>query len=204
MSDSTTNPTGHSTSDVDGGHPVTPAAAPLSADLPHRPADDSEEVYFEGSPLIRGAVNDALAWELLGLALVLLPALLTHLFPRHLPNTVTAALALIGLIILCFPALRALTFRYRVTNYRIDNERGLFTKDIDTLELWHVEDIHYHQTVRDRLLGIGTITVLSHDITTPHLVMRSLPNSRHLFDQLKQRVIAVKRQRGVLKVDTGT
>ena len=91
-----------------------------------------------------------------------------------------------------------------MTNYRIDYERGLIGKDIDTLELWHVEDIQFHQTFLDRLLAMGTITVISHDLTTPRLIMHSLPNSRHLFDQLKQRIIAVKRQRGVLKMDTGS
>ncbi|HZK79863.1 MAG TPA: PH domain-containing protein, partial [Humisphaera sp.] len=110
----------------------------------------------------------------------------------------------IGLLLVCIPPLRAKTIRYRVTNYRIDYERGLIGKDIDTLELWHVEDIQFHQTYRDRFLAMGTIVVISHDLTTPRLVMHSLPNSRHLFDQLKQRIIAVKRQRGVLKMDTGS
>ena len=30
---------------------------PISAAQPHRPADDTEQVYFEGSPVIRGAVK---------------------------------------------------------------------------------------------------------------------------------------------------
>ena len=32
----------------------------------------------------------------------------------------------------------------------------------------------------------------------------SLPNPRPLFETLKQRIIAVKRQRGVVKMDIGT
>ena len=53
------------------------------------------------------------------------------------------------------------------------------------------------------MLGVGTITVISHDDTTPRLQLKSLPKARPLFDQLKQRVIAVKRQRGVIKMDVG-
>jgi hypothetical protein len=45
--------------------------------------------------------------------------------------------------------------------------------------------------------------VISHDKTMPRLVLASLPNPRHLYEQLKQRVIAVKRQRGVIKMDPG-
>ena len=33
--------------------------------------------------------------------------------------------------------------------------------------------------------------------------MHSIPHSRPLFEQLKQRIIAVKRQRGVIKMDSG-
>jgi hypothetical protein len=56
----------------------------------------------------------------------------------------------------------------------------------------------------DRLMGVGTITVISHDDTTPQLIMHGLPNARPLFQTLEQRIIAVKRQRGVMKVDSGT
>jgi hypothetical protein len=94
--------------------------------------------------------------------------------------------------------------RYRITNYRIDFERGWLGKTIDTLELWHVEDIRYHQTFLDRLLNVGTITVVSHDESLPRLELKGLPNPRPLFETLKQRVIAVKRQRGVIKMDTGS
>jgi len=45
---------------------------------------------------------------------------------------------------------------------------------------------------------------MSHDDTMPDLHMHGIPDARKIFEELKQRVIAVKRQTGVLKVDTGT
>ncbi len=60
-----------------------------------------------------------------------------------------------------------------------------------------------HQTLLDRILGVGTIIVMSHDDTTPQLDLHGLPNPMDLFNTLKQRVIAVKRQRGVVKMDSG-
>lgn len=190
--------------DFDSHPTATEPVSPLSANLPHRPADDSEEVYFEGSPLIRGAIGKGLLWELAGLLLIIAPLLVHFGLNRHVPAGVIAGFVVVGLVLVCIPPVRAMTIRYRITNYRIDYERGLLSKDIDTLELWHVEDINFHQTLSDRLLGLGNITVLSHDETTPTLLLHSLPHSRHLFEQLKQRIIAVKRQRGVVKMDTGT
>ena len=78
-----------------------------------------------------------------------------------------------------------------------------FAKDIDTLELWHVEDLHFHQSLLDRILDVGSICVTSHDQNMPELTIRGIPNPRPLFETLKQRVIAVKRARGVIKMDPG-
>ena len=72
------------------------------------------------------------------------------------------------------------------------------------MELWHVDDIKFHQSFLDRLLGVGTITVFSDDQTTPQLDAPRAAQAAPLFDALRQRVIAVKRQRGVIKMDTGT
>ncbi len=116
-----------------------------------------------------------------------------------------AALALIVLGIAAFfvPRLLVRSVRYRISNYRIDYERGILGRRIDTLELWHVEDICFSQSFWDRLLGVGDIRVMSHDETTPDLLLRGLPNPRPIFEQLKQRIISVKRQRGVIKMDVG-
>ena len=58
-------------------------------------------------------------------------------------------------------------------------------------------------SIIDRIVNTGDITILSHDDTTPRLELFGVPNPRPLFENLKQRVIAVKRQRGVIKMDTG-
>jgi membrane protein YdbS with pleckstrin-like domain len=179
------------------------AAPNAGAPAPHRPADDSEEVYFEGSPLLRGELGKAGVWFILGLLLVAGPIVYRVLRHEWAPIYVTASLIVVGLVLPFIPLLLIRTVRYRISNYRIDYERGLLSKDIDTLELWHVEDISFHQSLLDRILRVGTITVVSHDETTPTLELRGLPKPRPLFEALKQRVIAVKRQRGVIKMDVG-
>src|SRR4051812_46515809 len=176
---------------------------------PHRPADDTEQVYFDGNPLLRGEIGTGLLWIIAGLAVIALP--LTWGFWRQgrgdihpwWPWWLILGLVVVGLVLILIPIMRAKTIHYRISNYRIDFERGMFSKTIDTLELWHVEDLKFHQSFLARLIGVGTITVLSHDDTTPELRLRALPNPRPLFDTLKQRIIAVKRQRGVIKMDVG-
>jgi len=85
-------------------------------------------------------------------------------------------------------------FEYTALAQRLDH----FRKTRAVLDTPQVD-----QSDIDRLFGVGTITIVSHDTTTPMLTIHGLPHPRPLFDSLKQRVIAVKRQRGVIKRDVG-
>jgi membrane protein YdbS with pleckstrin-like domain len=183
--------------------PVVSAVTPDgAAAAPHRAPDDQEEIYYEGSPLVRGEVGRSVLWVLCGLILIAL-MIAGIILDWKIPWWGDLAAVVVGVALFFVPVLRTKAVRYRVTNYRIDYERGLLSKNIDTLELWHVEDLSFRQTLMDRIMGVGDVTVISHDETMPRLVLSSLPNPRHLYEQLKQRVIAVKRSRGVIKMDPG-
>jgi len=188
-------------SDID--NPNQPTTAP-GAEPPHKPADDQEVVYFEGSPLVRGDLGRFFLFAVIAAVLFAIPILFKIFKPGALPAWVGAILILLALVCLVIPYIMIRSIRYRITNYRIDYERGILSKTIDTLELWHVEDIHFHQGIIDRIVNAGDITIMSHDDTTPRLDLRGVPNPRPLFESLKQRVIAVKRQRGVIKMDMGS
>ena len=176
--------------------PTNPAA-------PHKEPSDAEEVYFEGSPPLRGLGLGILKWPVIAAVWFAMPFLGHKLMPGQAPIWVWLICVAFGVFTLLIPWITLKSIRYRITNYRIDFERGLFSKNIDTLELWHVEDLCFHQSLIDRMMGVGSITVLSHDEKMPSLLIRGVPRPRPLFETLKQRVIAVKRARGVIKVDPG-
>jgi len=166
----------------------------------HAEPGDEEQVYFDGSPPSRAFIASMAMWGLVGIALIAGGILC---FQHKAPWWLGVAMIVIAVVMQCIPNVLAKSIRYRITNYRIDFERGLLSRNIDTLELWHVEDLHFHQSLLDRVLRVGNITIISHDETMPRFLLRGIPNPRPLFETLKQRVIAVKRQRGVLKVDPG-
>lgn len=182
---------------------MTKGAAEASNEgQPHKPADDREEIYFEGSPLLRAELGKLLIFGTIAAVFIAL-AVANWVMGWNWPAWVGIVLILAGIGVLFIPWLITKTIRYRISNYRIDFERGVLSKQIDTLELWHVEDISFHQSLLDRIVGVGTITIASHDETTPELELQGIPNSRAVFESLKQRIIAVKRQRGVVKMDIG-
>ncbi len=167
-------------------------------EAPDSPADGDEVVYFEGSPALRGSWGRLLLCGLLGAGIVAGAVAL-----RTQAWWVPVVGLVLGAAVVIMPVVLIRSVRYRISSYRIDYERGVFSKDIDTLELWHVGDLKFHQSLSDRLLSVGAITIVSHDATTPNLLLRALPNPRPVFDTLKQRIITVKRQRGVIKLDAG-
>ena len=170
---------------------------------PHKPADDREEVYYEGTPMMRGELGQLLVWWFIGALLIAAPLLAKYMWDEEFHWAFLVVPIVLGLVCFIIPALLIRATRYRITNYRIDLERGIFSKRIDTLELWHVNDVAFRQSFFDRIFGVGDITVMSDDRTTPQLRLDGVPIPRPLFDTLKQRVIAVKRQRGVIKMDSG-
>jgi membrane protein YdbS with pleckstrin-like domain len=170
---------------------------------PHKPADDKEEVYFEGSPLLRGDLGRLFLAAILAAVFVAIPILNQRYqwFPQ--PMWVWPVAIVLAAICLLVPIILTRATKYKISNYRIDYERGILAKRYDTLELWHVDDVSLRQSLMDRIFGTGDITVVSDDKSTPRLQLHGVPNPKPLFDSLKQRVIAVKRQRGVIKMDTG-
>jgi uncharacterized membrane protein YdbT with pleckstrin-like domain len=54
---------------------------------------------------------------------------------------------------------------YRLTDERLFVERGVLSRTIDQTELIRVDDVRIHKSFFDRMLGIGTVELLSTDQT---------------------------------------
>ncbi|HYO07828.1 MAG TPA: PH domain-containing protein [Tepidisphaeraceae bacterium] len=181
-----------------GGDASTPGAAGVGM---HRSPGDDEIVYYEGRPTLRADQAKVAFWLLVGLALLALPVIAWLMEWPQWRWWMTLACIVIAVVVMIVPWIITRATRYRITNYRIDFERGVLTKRIDTLELWHVDDISFAQGLVDRMMNVGSIIIVSDDRTSPRLELHGIPEPRKIFDALKQRVIAVKRQRGVVKMD---
>ena len=118
-----------------------PNANDTSLESTDSPADVDEVVYFEGSPALRGSFGRLLFCGLLGVGIVVSAVAL-----RAQGWWVPLVGLVLAIVVVAIPAILIRSVRYRISNYRIDYERGVLSKDIDTLELWHVEDLKFHQS----------------------------------------------------------
>jgi len=97
-------------------------------------------------------------------------------------------LSLAGLPVLFVVYLRHRTTRYRITRRRIEFERGILSKRVDSLELWRVLDVSYSQTLLDRILGNATLVLMGTDRSSPALSIHGLPEARKVFESLRDAV----------------
>ncbi len=160
----------------------------------------TEELLFAGSPSWIGRLRAfAITWILV-LLLVIVPtlaAIYATAFPWWL--TVFCVIAAIALVVLQLAYHR--TIRFRITNYRVDFERGLLTRRIDSLELWHADDLFFRQSLMERMMGVGNIDIIAKDKSSPRLELMAIPDARNVFEKLKSAILAAKRQRGILELD---
>lgn len=93
--------------------------------------------------------------------------------------------------------LLSLTTNYIITNERIRVISGLLGKDREDVELVRIQDIDQSQSVGERLLNIGDITIHSHDRSHPTIHLENVRNPQEVHETLRQAVIAARKEHGL-------
>ena len=93
------------------------------------------------------------------------------------------------------------SIKYVITTQRIRVIRGIFSQDIQEIELFRVEDTTVHQSFFLRLFGLGNITILSGDQRNPTLLLVAIPGAVQLRERLRQEVMNLRQRLGVRPVD---
>jgi membrane protein YdbS with pleckstrin-like domain len=74
---------------------------------------------------------------------------------------------------------------YRVSNQRILIDSGIVAKQIEEIDMRTVADIEFRQGVVDRLLGIGTVTVVSSDKSAARKPLVGLSRPRDVRELIR-------------------
>jgi len=87
--------------------------------------------------------------------------------------------------------------RYRLTTQRLFVEKGLIAKHIEEVELFRVKDVTVRQGALQRLLGVGSVVVLSSDDTAPRLTLKAIHNPVEVKENLRTAFRAARRNEGM-------
>ena len=87
--------------------------------------------------------------------------------------------------------------RYSLTEDRLFLSIGFLNIRDDEVLLYRVRDINTSRTLGQRLLGVGTVTVMSSDKSMPTLVMKNIKSPKAVKELLHEQVEEMKIRRRV-------
>jgi membrane protein YdbS with pleckstrin-like domain len=162
------------------------------------PATNEEELW-RGHPSQILNLHIYLFW-----GIVLAVTIVAALFLADSQMWALAIISVVALVALAQGAwawfhLRAI--EYVITSQRVRVISGLFSKDVQEIELFRVKDTAARQSFLLRLFGLGTITVLSGDTGHPRLVLDAVPRAIEMRERLRQEVLTLRQRFGVREVD---
>ncbi len=88
-------------------------------------------------------------------------------------------------------AARLRATRYRLTNQRLVVETGLVTRTLVEVDLRSVDDLVFRQGLMERLLGIGTVSVVSSDRNAPRLALLGVKDPRGTRELIRSQAYAL-------------
>ena len=86
---------------------------------------------------------------------------------------------------------------YLVTNERIKIATGFLSKHIENFELIRIQDIDYKQSITERILGLGDITIHGHDPSDPKVVLRNIRNPEDVYETLRRGWLEARKRHGL-------
>lgn len=82
--------------------------------------------------------------------------------------------------------LRTINTHYLITSQRIVVEIGIFSRTIETIEIYQVDDIQLEKPLDQRIMGTGNMILLTRDLSAPKLSLHRLPiDVRQLYEQMR-------------------
>ena len=116
-------------------------------------------------------------------------------------------------VVLCFfvaPACNVLykfifvkTWKIEITNQRVIEEMGVFSKAIDEAELYRIKDIRLGQPFIFRLLGLSTIVMVTSDVSDPLITIPCInsKDAKILREELRASVEARRSEKSIREID---
>ena len=162
--------------------PVAEADAPAdvlrNAVAQRNPEDEADRVIWRGGYSPKAMIGGWAFSVLIDLAMIVvgvfagfgLHGWLILILLMALPWLYHAAL-------LCY---RCMNVRYSLSTQSFVHESGVVRRVIDRIEVLDMDDISFEQGLLERLVGVGSIRIVSSDRSHPELLMPGIENARHV------------------------
>ncbi|GAB4277317.1 MAG: hypothetical protein Kow0080_28210 [Candidatus Promineifilaceae bacterium] len=88
----------------------------------------------------------------------------------------------------------SLNLHYTITDERIRITEGLLGKSKEDVELIRIQDIDQKQSMTERMLNLGDITIRSHDSSNPIIILKNIKNPEEVHEILRRAVLNARKK----------
>lgn len=116
------------------------------------------------------------------------------------PPTWLVAAAIVGVLWLALIVgylKERLSVSYSLTSQRLVHRRGILNQVTDRIEVIDIDDVQYVQGIIERMFGVGSIRLLSSDVSDKALVIKGIDNVQHVATLIDNARREERRKRGV-------
>jgi membrane protein YdbS with pleckstrin-like domain len=90
-----------------------------------------------------------------------------------------------------------LSVEYTLTTQRLTHRRGILRQVTDRIEVIDIDDVQYVQGIIERMFGVGTIKLLSSDVSDKTLTMRGIDGVQRVANLIDNARREERRKRGL-------
>jgi uncharacterized membrane protein YdbT with pleckstrin-like domain len=90
-----------------------------------------------------------------------------------------------------------LSVDYQLTTQRLIQRTGILTRVTNRVEVIDIDDVQFTQNIVERFLGVGTIRILSSDLSDPKLAMIGIDDVKNVADIIDKVRREERRKRGL-------
>jgi uncharacterized membrane protein YdbT with pleckstrin-like domain len=90
---------------------------------------------------------------------------------------------------------------YELTSQRLKIGTGILNRKLDELELFRVKDYAMDQPLFLRIVGLGNLTLVTSDASTPTVAIRAIANVEAVREKLRNAVQAERDRKRVREMD---
>jgi membrane protein YdbS with pleckstrin-like domain len=174
------------------GPDVLPLASPI-----HEPRPiPAEETLWRGTPSAIVLAGNAIWIAIIAIAAAIFAKLLNASDPSQGRFVWMIAAILIAFFVLraLFSYIRIVSTIYTVTNQRVMIERGLLSKSLSEIDLRYIDDSNFTQGAIERLLGIGQVTLISSDKSSPVYTLQNIRDPRGVRELIRSNAYTVSQR----------
>ena len=107
----------------------------------------------------------------------------------------------VGIILFLIRFIKTKFTKFEITNERIIQHSGVFSKTTNETELYRVKDIKLNQPLFLRIFGLSEIILVTTDKTSPSILLNGVKNGNELRNELRIAVEARRDKKGVIERD---